>query len=113
MLSICEAYTTSAAPDPFENPMPEHHELQKYGLTIDQYQNWKKNNPDSFLRKAGRFASTVVPGALGVVPDILLKNRGTSAFASIMGRYGMNKFNDHYMNKDLAAASEYYKNGGR
>ena len=118
MLIFTEAYTTSAAADPFEDPMPEHHELKKYGLTIDQYQNWKKNNPDSFLRNTGRFFSTMVPGAIGILPGIFLRSSsgasaGSGGLGTIMARWGMNKFNNHFIDKDLIAAQQYYKNGGR
>lgn len=115
MMVFTEAYTTSAGANPFEDPMPEHYELKKYGLTIDQYQNWKKNNPDSFLRNTGRFFSATVPGAIGFLPGIFLRSgsgasAGSGGLGTIMARWGMNKFNDHYMNKDLAAAKKYYKN---
>lgn len=98
--------------------MPEHHELKKYGLTIDQYQNWKKNNPDSFLRNTGRFFSTVGPGVIGIIPGIFFRSSsgmsaGSSGLGAVMAGWGMNKFNNHYMDKDLAAASQYYKNGGQ
>ena len=90
-------------------PVPSQNQLSGSGLTMDQYIAWKKNNPYDFNQKMDLFLNS--PEArTAMLYSSLASGRYASAsrhLAAVDPRYAETR-NRKIVNRDLAAARQYY-----
>lgn len=88
---------------------PTDDDLNNYGLTRQQFDDWKSENPDSRYRK---FERTIMdPRFQAFMATYAAMNGRYISAANHLNRAlpeEVNKRNQRYLHNDLAAAREYY-----
>ena len=103
MISIFESVWSVPQIDPSQD------DLDKYGITKDQYNEWRTQNPEGFIRRGERVLYS--PGfstAMSFANYASGNDVRAMRWAMRSSKYNVNRTNRRFINSDLAAAKKYY-----
>lgn len=103
MISIFESVWSVPQIDPSQD------DLDKYGITKDQYNEWRAQNPEGFIRRGERVLYS--PGfstAMSFANYASGNDVRAMRWAMRSSKYNVNRTNRRFINSDLAAARKYY-----
>ena len=103
MISIFESVWSIPQIDPSQD------DLDKYGITKDQYNEWRTQNPEGFIRRGERVLYS--PGfstAMSFANYASGNDVRAMRWAMRSSKYSVNRTNRRFINSDLAAARKFY-----